>query len=977
MMPGAVMDCHPSNPSLHPSTKPSDTMPNPQRLDILRQLREEAGLTQRDMARVCGLRGRQSHQTAGSWERGTVTPTATRRSRFIGYLWDYLRLNKNPEQFEEVWEVLVAEWNWDPISDKEWASFTHQQRVHGQRSGDDLQSAGQLEERNRRASGTSQADTPLLVSSALIDPDALALDEPPEPGPLPPGSRMPLGRNPLFVGRKKDLLALASALTTQQAAAVTQVETAAATGLGGIGKTQLASEFVHRYGRYFTGGVFWLNFDEATTVSAEVAGCGGPGGMELRADFVTRPLHEQVQLVKAAWQESVARLLVFDNCEEPELLVRWRPTSGGCRVLVTSRRLDWDLSIGVQVYALDVLDRQDSLELLTRYNGQADLEILHAIAEELGDLPLALHLAASYLHRYRRVVTPKQYLAQLRHPPLLAHPSLLGTGISPTGHIQHVGRTFALSYDRLDRAEPVDAQAHQLLLILALLAPGEPAPYSFLAETVGIDLTELQQAVAFEDAVARLSALGLVDVHENRQVRIHRLLAAFVRESAAEHVPHAQAQVEVIVQRKLEESNPDKNFHVQSPLRLLPIQAHLRHVVELALQHQDGHGAGLCHAFAKHLWDLGDYAEARAYVERELKINLQRYGAFYKETAASHHLLGNLLQENGEFGQAQVHLQSALDIRLQLVGELDFDVADTLANLGELHWLEQRIPEAIHCLERALAICEEVAEEDHPLIAEIAMTLALCLLDGHYDPQQARHLMREALRIRRARLGEDHPYTALAYTNMGYLLVQIGEPEEAGAYYEQGLLIRQRTLGEEHTDTATSLYSLGRLRRMQARWEEAQAYLEQAMAIFLARHGNKYVFVASCLNELGMVWLGRNNSTQACRYIEQALAIRRKLYHADHPHVANTLQNLGVVLLAKGEADAAQQTLLQALQVRRQVRDPENQQVAETLYSLGQVAEVRCEFKQAQEYYSEAFAIYMRTVGAKDPRTQQVAAKLM
>lgn len=77
----------------------------------------------------------------------------------------------------------------------------------------------------------------------------LTEDEIPEPGPLPPGSHMPLSRNPLFVGREDDLRALARTLKAGETAAVGQI--AAATGLGGIGKTQLASEFVHRYGQFF------------------------------------------------------------------------------------------------------------------------------------------------------------------------------------------------------------------------------------------------------------------------------------------------------------------------------------------------------------------------------------------------------------------------------------------------------------------------------------------------------------------------------------------------------------------------------------------------------------------------------------------------------------------------------------------------------------------------------------------------------
>ncbi len=82
---------------------------------------------------------------------------------------------------------------------------------------------------------------------------------PPPPAPLPPCSRMPFRANPLFVGRQIDLQTLAQVLKGEHSTAAIG-QTAAATGLGGIGKTQLASEFAHCYGRYFAGGVFWLSF---------------------------------------------------------------------------------------------------------------------------------------------------------------------------------------------------------------------------------------------------------------------------------------------------------------------------------------------------------------------------------------------------------------------------------------------------------------------------------------------------------------------------------------------------------------------------------------------------------------------------------------------------------------------------------------------------------------------------------------------
>ena len=108
------------------------------------------------------------------------------------------------------------------------------------------------------------------------------------------------------------------------------------------------------------------------------------------------------------------------------------------------------------------------------------------IAGELGDLPLALHLAGSFLATYRHAVTPEHYLAQLRDKTLLAHSSLQGRGAdwSPTGHEQHVAKTFALGYERLDAEDDLDALALKLLGRAACFAPGEAIPRALLLLTM-------------------------------------------------------------------------------------------------------------------------------------------------------------------------------------------------------------------------------------------------------------------------------------------------------------------------------------------------------------------------------------------------------------------------------------------------------------------------------------------------------------
>ncbi len=464
-----------------------------------------------------------------------------------------------------------------------------------------------------RAAGVEVDDEPNdSVAPAQAVLLALPLHTLPDLALLPAGSRMPFARNPLFVGRESDLRALAAAFVQGSTAAIGQI--AAATGLGGIGKTQLAVEFAHRYGQFFPGGVFWLSFADAAGVAGEVAACGGPAGMNLPA-FAELQQPDQVARVRQLWQEGAPRLLVFDNCEDEALLAEWRPSSGGCRVLVTSRRAAWDDALGLTVRALDVLPRAESLALLRSF--RPDLPendpTLDAIAAELGDLPLALHLAGSYLKLNLYDLSPDDYLADLRAAVLLAHPSLEGQDltVSPTNHLLHVGRTFALSYDQLDDSRPTDALARQLLARAACLAPGEPIPRDLLKATV----PEGVGARQFSQVLRRLIAIGLLEELSNGVLRLHRLVVVFVCIALPNN--EAQANVEeaiIVVSNRMYRRGP--------PSQLMEILPHLYHISAGASKRADLSTVKLYNHCAYLLCCVGDLKRSLMYAERALTILL-------------------------------------------------------------------------------------------------------------------------------------------------------------------------------------------------------------------------------------------------------------------------------------------------------------------------------------------------------------------
>lgn len=650
----------------------------------------------------------------------------------------------------------------------------------------------------------------------------------PAPGLLAQPYRMRLLRARLFTGRTTELGSMLELIRTQAPG-----ETLAITGLGGIGKTSLVSEFVHRCGQFFRGGVFWLNCADPKAMHVEIAACGETGLVQ-HEHWDELDLEKQVELVLQAWQSALPRLLIFDSCEDEATLRRWRPSSGACRAILTSRQAHWPRNAAITLM-LPVLSNQESVALLHSYRPDlsANTAAFASIAEELGRLPLALHLAGSYLESYQydpQQGNPTYFLQTLQNPGPLAHAALQGIDVamSPTDHDQHVSRSFALIMERLNTQESLDILAQSALARAAYFAPEAPFTVTMLIATLPSDA----QGSA---AVRRLLNLGLLSV-DNQQLWIHRLIADFVR--AALPDPQAKLAVQTALMRQSEQIYAKRD--VQLARELLPhalIQTeyiektHLEQLVEL-------------YNNLPFLFDMvGDLHSGLRYLK-------QAHTALYQEemveTALGAEVLNNLAEWHKALGNMepvrQLHEQ-ALTIRQALLPPDHLSIAESQLNLGSAFADEQSFDQARNALRKALLIAERSGGPQHDIALAARNHLALVLF-GQERYEEAVQQFEELLEISAAAFGRDDPRTVTVHNNIASIYGRLGN--YAGAIQEFNQVVASFTgrMGAEHPDTLKARLNAARARILgKIDCENACQELRTLLLLLESAFGSKHMIV--------------------------------------------------------------------------------------------------------------------------------------
>jgi tetratricopeptide (TPR) repeat protein len=214
-------------------------------------------------------------------------------------------------------------------------------------------------------------------------------------------------------------------------------------------------------------------------------------------------------------------------------------------------------------------------------------------------------------------------------------------------------------------------------------------------------------------------------------------------------------------------------------------------------------------------------------------------------------------------------------------------------------------------------------------------------MTGNYDA--AAEALAHVLDTRRKTLGERHPDTAVAFNQIGSLLLETGDYDQSKRNLSQGLYISKTSLGESHPQTATCMYDFARLcwRRGvlgdEAQLSESLALFEKAYNIRKKTLGEKHADTLQSANNQGIIMIGADKAAEAEIILTETLQKRKEIFGINHLGMAESCHALSLCYFKMGKTAEGKQALEEELKIKANVLGATNPLVEKTLLANKQI----------------------------------------
>nr|WP_322657647.1 tetratricopeptide repeat protein [Dendronalium sp. ChiSLP03b]MDZ8203943.1 tetratricopeptide repeat protein [Dendronalium sp. ChiSLP03b] len=794
-----------------------------------------------------------------------------------------------------------------------------------------------------------------------------------------------------FVGREQELATLHEDLQRGDYVAIA--------GMGGVGKTELATQYARRYQQDY-GGITWFN-DRKTNLAAEVLEFFLQLGFEIPQELRVSSLKEQVAWCWSKYPDSpLPILIVFDDVTDLANLAEVAPTDNRFRVLVTTRlrRLDPNL---IQEISLDVLSPQKepgkALELLKQLLGETDKRVENqpeaatAICECLEYLPLGIELVGGYLVRDPEI-SLNTMLGRLQERKL-AEAALQDRETINSTQLG-VKAAFALTWKELD---PL---VQQLGIFLSLFAPQQILWDLVIWVAIGGEegknqeerqLTWLENEL--NEAKKQLYGRNLLQLLEETEgcYKIHALVRWFLQEQLATSgemklVLETTFAAAMIAKAKILPYSPTSE-RIESIKDVVPHLEDLgnRLIAEIkeAKKAQIISPASVPNdqviwifvGIGRFYEGQGLYKLAEPWREECVNVCQSLFTGDHPDVATSLNNLAFLYDSQGRYSDAEPLYIDALAMTKRLFPGDHPNVATSLNNLAALYDNQGQYSDAEPLLIEALAMRKRLFPGDHPDVATSLNNLAfLYNSQGRYSDAEPLYI--DALAMRKRLFPGDHPDVATSLNNLAFLYNSQGRYSDAEPLYIDALAMRKRLFPGDHPDVATSLNNLAFLYNSQGRYSDAEPLYIDALAMRKRLFPGDHPDVATSLNNLAFLYNSQGRYSDAEPLLIEALAMTKRLFPGDHPNVATSLNNLALLYDNQGQYSNAEPLLIEALAMTKRLFPGDHPDVATSLNNLAALYNSQGRYSDAEPLYVEALAMCQRVLGVNHPTTAIVRENL-
>ncbi|WP_442949073.1 tetratricopeptide repeat protein [Nostoc sp.] len=731
-------------------------------------------------------------------------------------------------------------------------------------------------------------------------------------------------------------------------------------GMGGVGKTELATQYARRYKQDY-GGIAWFN-DRESNLAAEVLEFFSlQFGLEIPQESGGKflSLKQQVAWCWSRYPKSTLPILiVFDDVTDLDNLRQVVPKDNRFRVLITTRLRDLDSNF-IQEIALDVLSPQKepgkALELLKRLLRKTDRRVENqpqaaiAICECLEYLPLGIELVGGYLVRdpdiSLDIMFGRLQERKLAETALQDRETLNSTQLG-------VKAAFALTWSELD---PL---AQQLGIFLSLFSPVQILWDLVLWVATGGGETENQEQKQLTWSEEELNAAkkqlygcNLLQLLEERAgcYKIHALVRWFLQGQLAD-----AGEMELV----LETTFATAMIGFAQILPGSPTSEQIESIRDIIL----------------HLEDLGKriIAEIKKPTEAEI-ISLPSVPS--DEVIRIFVGIKRFYEGQGLYKLAEPWTEECVNVCQSLFAGEHPDVASSLNNLALLYHSQGRYNDAEPLYIETLAMRKRLFAGEHPDVASSLNNLAgLYHSQGRYS--DAKPLYIEALAMTKRLFAGEHPDVASSLNNLAGLYNSQGRYSDAEPLYIEALAMRECLFAGEHPNLASSLNNLASLYKSQGRYSDAEPLYIEALAMTKRLFAGEHPDVATSLNNLALLYKSQGRYSDAEPLYIEALAMCERLFDGEHPNVASSLNNLAGLYHSKGRYSDAEPLYIEALAMRKRLFAGEHPNVATSLNNLAFLYNSQGRYSDAEPLFIEALVMCQRVLGVNHPNTATVRENL-